>query len=422
MYPECLKKVTPVQGDIAMDNLGMCDEDWKELCANVTIIIHIAATVKFQEKIKLALKLNIFGVRNIVALAKDLKKCECVLHTSTAYSHSYKNNLEEEFLPATYDVDTLVKVLDLLTDEQADALTPAIIKPHPNTYTFTKCLAEGIMNAHAHELPVCVVRPAIVVAAWRQPTKGWTDTLNGPAGLAIMIGMGILRSVQATADVSPGLVPVDIVANYLVVAPWDVATRGNRGRVYNCTGQENRMSWGTFAARVMEHFRRDPLTDVIRYPSIVLIKPGHWNFGQKLQAFWNFVCHQTPAATANTVAWWQGKESSKLGKGLSMTMTVMNEYQPWLNAEWFWDYDHQDEIMKVDCALPRPPAPARQIARPPAFAAGHTLALGVAGFGADFGAALGRCFPNVAPDYYYYCTLLARAAVAGHAGERPARF
>jgi len=286
-------------------------------------------------------------VRNIVALAKDLKKCECVLHTSTAYSHSYKNNLEEEFLPATYDVDTLVKVLDLLTDEQADALTPAIIKPHPNTYTFTKCLAEGIMNAHAHELPVCVVRPAIVVAAWRQPTKGWTDTLNGPAGLAIMIGMGILRSVQATADVSPGLVPVDIVANYLVVAPWDVATRGNRGRVYNCTGQENRMSWGTFAARVMEHFRRDPLTDVIRYPSIVLIKPGHWNFGQKLQAFWNFVCHQTPAATANTVAWWQGKESSKLGKGLSMTMTVMNEYQPWLNAEWFWDYDHQDEIMKA---------------------------------------------------------------------------
>ena len=37
MYPDCLKKVKAVQGDITHDQLGISNEDWQELCANVTV-------------------------------------------------------------------------------------------------------------------------------------------------------------------------------------------------------------------------------------------------------------------------------------------------------------------------------------------------------------------------------------------------
>ena len=31
-------------------------------------------------------------------------------------------------------------------------------------------------------LPVCIVRPSIVIPTWREPYVGWTDTFSGPPG------------------------------------------------------------------------------------------------------------------------------------------------------------------------------------------------------------------------------------------------
>ena len=65
------------------------------------------------------------------------------------------------------------------------------------------------MNKHCDELPIAVVRPSIVINAWREPYKGWTDTLNGPAGMAVMAGIGCLRSVMASEEVKCALVYVN---------------------------------------------------------------------------------------------------------------------------------------------------------------------------------------------------------------------
>jgi hypothetical protein len=59
--------------------------------------------------------------------------------------------------------------MSILDADMADAITPQLIKPHPNTYTFTKCLGEHVMKTRTGEIPYSVVRPAIVTAAWKEP-------------------------------------------------------------------------------------------------------------------------------------------------------------------------------------------------------------------------------------------------------------
>lgn len=66
---------------------------------HIQVIIHVAATIRFQEPVKHAAKLNIKSVYNVLALARSLKECVAVVHTSTAYAHTYQTECPEDFLP-----------------------------------------------------------------------------------------------------------------------------------------------------------------------------------------------------------------------------------------------------------------------------------------------------------------------------------
>lgn len=56
-----------------------------------------------------------------------------------------------------------------LTDEQFEILTPSLVKEMPNTYTFTKKLAEEYLRKEAGGLPIAICRPSIVGAAYKEP-------------------------------------------------------------------------------------------------------------------------------------------------------------------------------------------------------------------------------------------------------------
>jgi len=53
----------------------------------------------------------------------------------------------------------------------------------PNTYTYTKCLAEDYVRSNSKGLPLAVFRPAIVIPTYREPIKGWIDNMYGPTGI-----------------------------------------------------------------------------------------------------------------------------------------------------------------------------------------------------------------------------------------------
>ena len=51
-HPEALGKVVPVVGDISEPNFGIGDEDTKLLTENVSVVFHLAATVKFDAPLR----------------------------------------------------------------------------------------------------------------------------------------------------------------------------------------------------------------------------------------------------------------------------------------------------------------------------------------------------------------------------------
>lgn len=56
-----------------------------------------------------------------------------------------------------------------MDDELVSALTPKLIGKRPNTYTYTKALAEYLVQQEAGDLNVAIIRPSIVGASWKEP-------------------------------------------------------------------------------------------------------------------------------------------------------------------------------------------------------------------------------------------------------------
>ena len=66
------------------------------------------------------------------------------------------------------------KSIDLLEEE--------ILKIYPNTYTFSKNLAEQIILNNSDSLPVAIVRPSVIGASIKEPCPGWLDNIFGLTG------------------------------------------------------------------------------------------------------------------------------------------------------------------------------------------------------------------------------------------------
>lgn len=56
-----------------------------------------------------------------------------------------------------------------MSDDMLDSFTKPLIGKYPNTYTFTKALAESMLEEHAKDLPLLIVRPSIVCASIEDP-------------------------------------------------------------------------------------------------------------------------------------------------------------------------------------------------------------------------------------------------------------
>lgn len=61
-------------------------------------------------------------------------------------------------------------------------MSSKLVGTRPNTYTFTKALAEYWLKENKGNLPLVIVRPSIVLSSINGPLKGWVDNWNGPTG------------------------------------------------------------------------------------------------------------------------------------------------------------------------------------------------------------------------------------------------
>lgn len=59
-----------------------------------------------------------------------------------------------------------------------------------------------------------------VTPSFKEPVPGWVDSLNGPVGVIVAGGKGVIRSMLCSADYEAEVVPVDIAINALILISW----------------------------------------------------------------------------------------------------------------------------------------------------------------------------------------------------------
>lgn len=73
--------------------------------------------------------------------------------------------------PPPIQPSKLLDASEWMDDQVFDVLTEKIIQDRPNTYTYTKALAEYVLSQEAKDLPLAIIRPSIVGSSWREPVS-----------------------------------------------------------------------------------------------------------------------------------------------------------------------------------------------------------------------------------------------------------
>lgn len=144
---------------------------------------------------------------------------------STAYCNCHLQKIEETFYKYPVNYEDLPMILEKLDDKAAEELTPRLLGDWPNTYTFTKAMAEALIRDQGSSLPMAIFRPGIVVSTWKEPLKGWIDNVYGPNGICAGALMGILGSLWCDENISANIVPVDMTINALLAVAWNTAMK-----------------------------------------------------------------------------------------------------------------------------------------------------------------------------------------------------
>nr|CAD7412631.1 unnamed protein product [Timema poppensis] len=133
-----------VPGDCALPKIGLSPSDYVMLTQQVNIILHLAATVRFDEKINIAVPMNIGGTKEIIDLCRACVNLKSIVYLSTAYSNCNRKYIEECFYDPPLEYDGVINILATV-----DEAVMEVIKPKGNT---------------EHE--------ALLMAAWRRMNIG----------------------------------------------------------------------------------------------------------------------------------------------------------------------------------------------------------------------------------------------------------
>jgi alcohol-forming fatty acyl-CoA reductase len=223
-WRELCQKITAMEGDITFDHLGLSEQNRTTLANEANFIVHLAATVNFNERMDLAVQMNTLGGLRVLALAKTCSHLEAMVHVSTCYvnyrRHGRDQVNEERLYPLEFDPEEMCKRVLGMNEAEVKAESAKLLKSlhFPNTYTFTKCIGEQLIYKYKEHVPVVVVRPSIVGCSLRDPFPGWVDALTAAGGLLLTVSLGVVREVLVNKDMIADVIPVDHVVNVILKA------------------------------------------------------------------------------------------------------------------------------------------------------------------------------------------------------------
>uniref|UniRef100_A0A2A4JMW7 Fatty acyl-CoA reductase n=1 Tax=Heliothis virescens TaxID=7102 RepID=A0A2A4JMW7_HELVI len=160
--PQQLDKLSMLAGDVTQRMFGLDHHDISRL-QHVSVVFHSAATLKFDEPLGAALQQNVHSVVTLMDICDQLPNMQVLVHVSTAYSNAELPRVEERVYAAPARLQHLAALVDALPAGLLAEITPQLISPKPNTYTFTKAMAESVVaeRASTANYAVAIFRPTI---------------------------------------------------------------------------------------------------------------------------------------------------------------------------------------------------------------------------------------------------------------------
>lgn len=329
---EVFSKLAAISGDVGEEGLGLSANDKRTLIDNVHFVFHSAATLDFEASMKATVNINLVGTRRIVQLCKEITNLKGLLHVSSAYANANRNFAEEVLYPAPYDTDKIIDLVSSLNDSALEEITPTVLGKHPNCYTFTKALAEHEVAKSIKSFPSCIIRPSMIVGAWKEPVPGWTNSKNGPQGFIMGAAKGIVRRLPVDKNLVYDYIPVDIVVNLMIVGVRQAAiTRPTETLIYNCTTSVYKpFKWIDVESKVTSLLHRYPLKSAVWYPTLKLL-PSLLLF--KISAF---IFHMIPAYILDSVTKISGGRPILVKLHTNVNRSL-NRLAPFIFNEWKFD-------------------------------------------------------------------------------------
>lgn len=268
--PQLLKKVIPMNGDVCLSDLGITDQQRELLINEVHVVFHFAATLRLEAKLKDAIEMNTIGTKKLLDLAREMKHLECFVHLSTAFCHVDQEELGERIYDSPDDPEDVMRLVQWLDDEGIDIITPKLLHPHPNTYTYSKRLAETLVANEYPNIPCCIIRPSIVLPSFSEPMPGWVDNLNGPTGLLVGASKGVIRSMHCNGEYHAEVIPVDMAINTIIGIVHRLTINQEKPKtipVLNITqGNIKRITWAEVLEVGRQIIYKYPFEGQIWYP------------------------------------------------------------------------------------------------------------------------------------------------------------
>jgi long-chain acyl-CoA synthetase len=189
--PEAAARVRAVAGDVSMPGLDLGEAERELLLAEVTSVVHCAASISFDLTIEQAHEVNTEGAVRMLELSRAIAeggRLRRHLHVSTAYVAGRYEGLFRET-----DLD--------------------VGQGFRNTYEQSKFDGERAVGAAAGELPVVIARPSIIVGDSR---SGWTSAFNVIYWPMRAFSRGLLDEISIDTAAVADIVPIDYVAEGLL--------------------------------------------------------------------------------------------------------------------------------------------------------------------------------------------------------------
>ncbi|KAJ8705342.1 hypothetical protein PYW07_011169 [Mythimna separata] len=311
--PGFADRIVPIEGDVAQLRLGLSSNDWDILADQVNIIFHMAATTRLDTPLRAATMINTRGAREALLLGKACKNIKSYVHVSTAFSHACTNRVDtdilEEFYLSPVPPETMIKLAESNEESRLNDIAPGLTKTWLNNYLFSKAVAEEVVCSMSEDLPICVVRPAVVLHSIREPHPGWTDAscVYGASGLALSVGMGVVHAMLVHDRAQLNFIPVDYVTNATIAAGWVTAKRRDAGernlKIYNVnTTPRNPIDIG----RMLPMLRNDTIPN---YPPPMAVAYSLYLQTNSPAIYWiyNWLLHMIPAYIIDGVCFILGK-------------------------------------------------------------------------------------------------------------------